>query len=112
MSAIASGNILRVYSLVLGLINVLQPISRDSLITELRDHNKDDIEESLQFLVSRKMILDLPNDMYRTTWLGQKSLRSTIITKKLDIHRMWHLSDLSDKQRRRGEKGEPHSGGR
>ena len=111
MSAIFSGNLFHVYSLVLGLINVLQPVSRDSIVDGLKGHRRDDVDEYLQFLVSRKLILKLPDDMYRTTWLGQKSIRSNIITTKLDTHRMWRLSDLSDK-RRRGEKGEPHSGGR
>ena len=104
MSSTNSGNLVRNSSLMLGLINVLQPVSRDDLIGELGDRGQDDFEESLQFLISRSLVRELPHQVYRTTRIGQNALWSNVLTQTRDIHRMWYLSELSDR-RRRDEKG-------
>ena len=99
-----ASTLLRNASLVLGLINVLQPVPYAALLDEFGQDRRDDLSESLRFLTSRKLVRALPDRSYRATWLGQGSLWSAVLSRKRDIHRMWYLSDLSDR-RRRGEKG-------
>ncbi len=95
-------------SLLLGLINVYQPVSRAMLLQQLGGERKQELSEALRFLVSQGLVKALPNDQYRTTWAGQRSLSSRVLGQKRDVRRMWHLANLSDNYRR-NEEGEGFS---
>ena len=90
-------------SLLLGLINVMQPVSITDIIEALGAENRDEVGVVLKFLVSRKLVRELPQDSYRTTWAGQQAIRSKVLRKNRDIQRMWRLSELSDNIRRSEE---------
>ena len=83
-------------SLLLGLINIYQPVSRERLLLELGSEKDEDLADALRFLASRGLIRDLPNDQYRTTWAGQQSLSRQVLGLSRDLQRMWYLADRSD----------------
>lgn len=87
-------------SLILGLINVLQPVHYEILAQEFREEHEDELLEHLEFLESRRLIRALPEDRYRTTWKGQRWLWSRVLTERRDVQRLWYLSELSDRIRR------------
>ena len=105
MTQIDRGAMLKNTSLVLGMINVLQPVSWDVLLGQFGPDRAEDLVTSLKILNTKKLIRKLPAQSYRTTWAGQNSLWSDVLTKGRDIQRMWYLSDLSDNCRR-DKKGE------
>ena len=90
-------------SLILGMINVLQPVSEEVLLRELGEDRRVDLTDSLSFLQSKKYVRSLPGRSYRTTWEGQRALWSKVLSRSRDIQRMWYLSDLSDRYRNGGE---------
>lgn len=92
-------------SLLLTLINVAQPIPRDELLAGMGDVDEVEVHAALKFLISRGLVKQLPGDTYRTTWDGQEAQFSRVLRTARDVHRMWHLSHLSDELRRNG-KGE------
>lgn len=103
-----SVKLLRRTTFVLGLVNVHQPISRTNLLPLSPEDSAEDLNEVLSVLEKNGLIRRIPGDQFRTTWKGQNSLWSPGLKKTRDVHRMWQLSDESDKLRneRKGE-GEP-----
>jgi len=87
-------------SLILGLVNVYQPVARGFLLQEADVEDEDEFSELLGFLTSRGLIRKLPGNEFRTTWLGQQSLSSGLTGQRRDVQRMWFLSDRSDERRR------------
>lgn len=100
MSARVGPPAFRDASLVLGLINVYQPVSRESLFEKLDEKRRGSLGDALRFLVSQGLVRTLPEDMLRTTWEGQQALSFGVIGRRRDLQRMWHLANLSDECRR------------
>jgi len=96
--------LLRHASLILALVNVLQPVAHEVLAQHVGADKEAELTGSLRFLIRQRYVRALPGRFYRTTWLGQNALWSRVLTKKRDIQRMWYLSELSDRIRR-GEAG-------
>ncbi len=90
-------------SLLLNLINVAQPVPYARLLEAMGHGIAEQLDAALEFLVIQRMIRELPGGHYRVTWKGQQSVRSRRIRKNRDVQRMWHLSELSDEWRKRGE---------
>lgn len=99
-------DLMRNASLVLGLINVLQPITRKDLDAKFGTGREAELNQGIGFLKEQRLIRELPSSRYRTTWKGQQALWSRLLTRRRDVQRLWYLSDLSDQRRRGGEEGE------
>lgn len=101
-----NARLLKNASLVLGIVNVLQPVALDSLEAELGSGNPEDLRDALKFLKDRGWIKELPNSRYRTTWKGQSSMWSQTLQIERDVQRLWFLSNYSDRRRSGGEEGD------
>ena len=87
-------------SVLLGLINVTQPVSYENLVEAMGDDVEGELLNALRFLVARRLVKQLPGHQYRTTWAGQRAVGPKLISKKRDVDRMWYLSQLSDSCRK------------
>lgn len=87
-------------SLLLGVVNILQPVTRAHLLNEFGEKRDGELDSTLAFLIEHRLLKSLPGDSYRTTWKGQQSFWSEALARQRDIRRLWYLSDLSDGVRR------------
>jgi hypothetical protein len=85
-------------SLVLGLINVYQPVTRDILLTKLGPGREEELVNALEFLSKERLIRELAGDRFRATWRGQSSLWSDALERSRDIQRMWYLAELAQEK--------------
>lgn len=87
-------------SLILGLINIYQPIGIDDLAKSMGQKNEGGLLSSIKVLLDRDLIKALPDRKYRTTWKGQQAMWSPVLARQRDIQRMWYLAELTSKQDR------------
>ena len=92
--------------LLLNLINVTQPVNQETLLESMSEENGEAVLAAIDLLVAQGLVKRLPDHYYRATWMGQESQSSRVMRRNRDVHRMWHLSNLSDQCRKTGE-GEP-----